>query len=327
MKKISVCIPTYNQGDYVAFSVRSAANQTVKPFEIIVSNDCSTDGKTKEVLDALEKEIDCLRVIHQPKNLGITGNTNECLKAAKGDYILRLDSDDILDPAYVQEVSALLDKYPEAGYGHANVLEINSKNEVTRKRTLFRKAEYIDANQALKDAIKGYRVAANILMFRREALERVGFITCKENFAEDYYLSAQLAALGYGNVFSEKYLSNYRVWDDGKNVRVKRKMDEIKGLKAVFNEVLIPAFKERNWGLAGVYSAMESFAVNHASCLGWKVYNRQEKKDISALLIQLSDTAKTKRYIWLYMNNLAFLPDGVKKVKNYLVSIVKKILR
>ena len=47
---ISICIPTYNQADYLELAVRSALEQTIPILEIIVSNDCSTDT-TKEVLD------------------------------------------------------------------------------------------------------------------------------------------------------------------------------------------------------------------------------------------------------------------------------------
>ena len=51
--KISICIPAYNQANYIEQAVRSAAMQTVTPFEIIVSDDCSTDD-TVAILERLQ---------------------------------------------------------------------------------------------------------------------------------------------------------------------------------------------------------------------------------------------------------------------------------
>lgn len=60
--KISICIPTFNQAKYLVQAIRSASEQSEKPFEIIVSNDCSTDH-TSEVLEMLTKEIKELKAI------------------------------------------------------------------------------------------------------------------------------------------------------------------------------------------------------------------------------------------------------------------------
>ena len=58
--KVSICIPTYNQGLYIEKAIRSAALQTVKPFEIIVYDDCSTD-ETPQILQRLAKEFSPMR--------------------------------------------------------------------------------------------------------------------------------------------------------------------------------------------------------------------------------------------------------------------------
>jgi glycosyltransferase involved in cell wall biosynthesis len=70
MANVSICIPTYNQSAYLERAIRSAYNQTYKPKEIIVCDDCSTD-ETRFVLERLTSEISILTVFYQPINLGI----------------------------------------------------------------------------------------------------------------------------------------------------------------------------------------------------------------------------------------------------------------
>lgn len=328
---ISVCIPTYNQAAYVEKTVRSVMAQTLLPNEVIVSNDCSTDG-TKEILDKLAAEFPLLRVIHQPVNLGMSGNTNTCLREAKTDIIVKLDSDDFLLPDYIKKLYALLERYPSAGYAHAAVYQVDEKDNIVKERRLFRSTGYQDDAVALKGLLQGYRVAANILMFRRETLEKVGYITNMQNFAEDFFLSVNIAGAGYGNVYCDEVLASYRVWDNEDKIRQKRKLAELRGLTTVFNDAMIPAFKARNWDIQEVEDAKEKFAVKHAQALSWRIFSGEEKKAIEEALIHLSPTEKTKKYIRLYkspfrtvLNGYSFLYSTTRQtVKNIAVSLLKK---
>jgi len=314
MSKISVSIPTYNQGQYVEKAILSAFNQTLKPFEIIVSNDCSTDD-TKEVLENLKLKVPILKVINQAVNLGIGGNVDACLKAASGDFILRLDSDDYLEPDYCAVMAALLLEYPEAGYGHANVTEVDQFDHILKSRTLFRSVVYQNSEEALKAAVKGYRVAANILMFRKSALESVHYMAGRPDFGEDYHLAADLAAHGWGNVFSSKLLSHYRVWTDTGKVRQKRKMRELTGLLSVFKDVIEPAFKQRNWDQSPIEKSKETIACSQSDCLGWDLYTPDEIGELAAAVLNLSSSGKTKRFIWMNRNGYGSYLKHIKQIQ------------
>jgi len=320
--KISVSIPTYNQGQYVEKAILSAFNQTLKPFEIIVSNDCSTDD-TMEVLERLKLTVPILKVINQPVNLGIGGNVDACLKAASGKLILRLDSDDYLEPDYCAVMSALMAEYPEAGYGHANVGEVDQFDRTLKNRTLFRNAVYQTGEEALKAAVKGYRVAANILIFRKAALESVNYMAGRPDFGEDYHLAADLAAKGWGNVFSAKILSHYRVWTDTGKVRQKRKMRELTGLLSVFKDVIEPAFTQRNWDKNSIEKSKENIACSQSDCLGWDVYTAEEISELAEAVLNLSGSGKTKRFIWLNRNGFGKYLKGIKQLEGSLKSFVK----
>jgi glycosyltransferase involved in cell wall biosynthesis len=320
--KVSVCIPTYNQCLFIEKAICSAAQQSYPPFEIIVSNDCSTDA-TADILEKLTKEISILKVINQPVNVGMVPNTDAVLKAATGELIVKLDSDDYLHPDYIETLANLLLKYPEAGYAHAAVQQIDEYDNATKTRSLARSTGFYSSEKALKDAIHGYQVAANIIMFRRSALSRVGYITAPTNFAEDYYLSAELAAAGFGNVYYSGILSSYRVWADAGMVRQKRKLAEIKALRYVFDEVLEPAFKKRHWSLKKLKQSRTGFACRQADCLSWSIYSVKEKEELLAELRKLSSTPKAKFFSSIYAGSFGRILLSITKLSAGLKQIIK----
>jgi glycosyltransferase involved in cell wall biosynthesis len=313
MANVSICIPTYNQSAYLERAIRSAYNQTYKPKEIIVCDDCSTD-ETRFVLERLTSEISILTVFYQPINLGISKNVDTCLRLASGDFVLRLDSDDILYPEYAEKVLGLMTEFPDAGYGHVAIQEVDQHDRKNTIRQLFRKAGYYSADEALRAASKGYRVAANIIMFRRSALEKVGYITTKVDFAEDYLLSVNIAAAGFGNVYLDEVLAAYRVWTDVAKVRQRRKLAEIKGIYGVFKDGLEPAYTKRGWDHRELEKRRADLAAGQADCLGWDIYTPAEKREINDVLLELSSSPKVKTLIWFYSNGLGAVVSILSKL-------------
>lgn len=103
MKKISVIIPTFNQQEFLAETLDSVLNQTVKPHEVIVVNDGSTDN-TRGIL---ESYADKVKVIHQV-NKGLASARNTGIMNATGDYILPLDSDDLLQDGCIERLNKVI---------------------------------------------------------------------------------------------------------------------------------------------------------------------------------------------------------------------------
>jgi hypothetical protein len=293
--------------------------------EIIVSDDCSTDD-TAVVLQQLAQDIPTLRVLRKEKNVGIAQNVDACMRAATGDFVVRLDSDDFLGPTFIEQLSALLAKHPAAAYAHAAVQEIDQNGTFLRQRLLSRAPGFQASEEALQAAKKGYRVAANIIMFRRTALEAVNYSTGRPNYVEDFHLSASLAAAGFGNVYQSEILSFYRVWTDAGKTRQRRKLLEITGLYKVFDEVLEPAYKQRKWEVASLTRQRTSFACAQADCLGWNIYTPQEEAEITHALKNLSASGQTSFFIWIHSNGLGFIPNAYVKFMERLRLTVKQML-
>ena len=91
---ISIIIPCYNQGKYLADAVTSVRAQTYSHWECLIINDGSTDN-TQEIAESLHQSDNRIRVINQ-KNKGLSGARNTGLKEVRGKYIQFLDSDDLL---------------------------------------------------------------------------------------------------------------------------------------------------------------------------------------------------------------------------------------
>jgi glycosyltransferase involved in cell wall biosynthesis len=91
---VSLIITTYNYAQYVERAIRSALDQSLSSdqYEIIVVNDCSTDG-TKSVLENFEKDA---RIFNLEENMGLSGARNFGIKKAKGQFVSFLDADDYL---------------------------------------------------------------------------------------------------------------------------------------------------------------------------------------------------------------------------------------
>ena len=99
--KISIGIPTYNQAEYLEETILSVLNQTVAAYEIVVSNNHSTDD-TEKILD---KYSDVIRVIQPPTHLTMVENWNFLVRHLTGEWISILSSDDTYLPNFIQLVT------------------------------------------------------------------------------------------------------------------------------------------------------------------------------------------------------------------------------
>ncbi|MDR0449006.1 MAG: glycosyltransferase [Rickettsiales bacterium] len=95
MTKVSIIIPNYNNSAYLPSCLESALSQTLKDIEIIVVDDCSTDG-SMDIINAFSARDGRIKTIKMPKNSGVGAARNTGLNAATGEFVMFLDSDDCL---------------------------------------------------------------------------------------------------------------------------------------------------------------------------------------------------------------------------------------
>lgn len=110
--KVSVIIPCFNQGNYIADAIESVLAQTFQDFEIIVVDDGSTDATTSDILRKLS--LPKTKVFHS-KNHGVSAARNLGICNSRGTYIFPLDADDKIAPAYLEKAVAILENSPQTG--------------------------------------------------------------------------------------------------------------------------------------------------------------------------------------------------------------------
>lgn len=109
--KVSVCVVTYNQENYIAECLESLINQVTSfKFEVIVGEDCSTDGTRAIVQKYVEQYPDLIIPLFYEKNVGPVENLKQVYLKAKGRYIAHMDGDDLAMPNKLQKQFDILEK-------------------------------------------------------------------------------------------------------------------------------------------------------------------------------------------------------------------------
>ena len=112
--KVSVCVVTYNQENYIAECLESlVTQQTSFKFEIIVGEDCSTDTTRAIVQNYVEKYPNLIVPLFYTENVGPVENIKQVYKKAKGKYIAHIDGDDMALPGKLQKQFDVLENNPD----------------------------------------------------------------------------------------------------------------------------------------------------------------------------------------------------------------------
>jgi hypothetical protein len=311
LPSVAICVPTYNQAPYLEQAVRSALAQT-HPCEVWVSDDASTD-ETPVVMARLLADFPQIKYARHTQNLGLPGNPRWLAQQPTTEYIVRLDSDDTLFPDYAEKLLKSLSEHPTAGYAHAAVEEIGSDGRRRKLRLLARRAGFQNGEESLRASVSGYRVTANICMFRRNALAQVDYYRVAAQYCDDWDLAVRLADAGWGNVYVNEVLASYRVWDTP--VRSRRKITEVNGCHQVTAVSLNAAFSRRQWSLEPIARTRRRLALGHAKFLRSKHLDKAEQNDLKQALCRLGDSAALRwkfRWIQTPLARLFELPAAIQ---------------
>ena len=182
---VSVVIPCFNQGRYLAAAVESVRRQTHQPLDTIVVDDGSTD-ETAAVAAQLGA------VLLRQANSGVSSARNTGLAAARGEFVVFLDADDELLPEALQFGVATLQAEPEAA---AAVGRCQAIDEVGRP-VPSQHDPHDNANIYREWLVDNFVWTPGAAMFRRDALVAIGGFPVLLGPAADYALYLQLARTG-----------------------------------------------------------------------------------------------------------------------------------
>jgi len=131
--RFSVIIPLFNKAPYVAKAIQSVLAQTFTDYELVIVDDGSKDNSFDVAAMAVEGHLNC-RLVRQ-ENAGVSTARNNGVAVSRGGYVCFLDADDWWDSRFLEEMSKLIEEFPEAGIygtGYTIVNETKHKTHVAR---------------------------------------------------------------------------------------------------------------------------------------------------------------------------------------------------
>ncbi|MBN8650202.1 MAG: glycosyltransferase [Cytophagales bacterium] len=201
MPLVSVVMPVYNGMPYLPLAVESILNQTFTDFELILVEDCSTDESLSYLMTVSDTRI---VLIQHETNKGVTKALQTGMLSAKGEFIARLDADDIAKPDRFEYQVLFLKQHPKIGLLASSVEYINEigdhvrfseqrKNEIELRWSLLFKNPIIHSSVMIRSAL-----------LKKYAL---GF---ELPHSEDYDLWTRLLQFTQGCIIN-KHLTSYRI--------------------------------------------------------------------------------------------------------------------
>ena len=126
-KLVSIIMPSYNCGRYIEASIRSVLAQTYREWELIVVDDCSTDGSLGVALN-MQEDDSRIRVLRQERRQGAATARNRALREAQGRWIAFLDSDDQWEPTKLERQIAFMERHGYA-FSYTAYQELNEHEQ------------------------------------------------------------------------------------------------------------------------------------------------------------------------------------------------------
>jgi len=189
--KISVIMPVYNAEKYVSLAIESILGQTYKDFELIMINDGSTDSSLS-IMEKYSLTDHRIRLASREKTKGVAVSLNEGLAMARGEYIARMDADDISLPQRFEKQVVFLEGHPDIAVVGSSVLVVDPEGLPIAPRILPPTHEEID--RGLMRYLIERRMYHPTMMMRRSVVSTIGGYR-KEFAAEDYDLLLRLVEI------------------------------------------------------------------------------------------------------------------------------------
>lgn len=193
LMRISVYITSYNQCSYLREAIDSVLAQTLRPHEIIVVDDASTDGSPALIRDYAARHPELIRPIFHARNLGVAATRRDALSAVTGDCVTYVDGDDRMLPAKLEREAAALVLHPDAQAAFSNHYNITADGQ--RLDTWVKPGDVVPTGDIFVPVFTRDFPGRDILrmeLVRMQALRQVGFHDPALRTFEDFDLRLRL---------------------------------------------------------------------------------------------------------------------------------------
>ena len=214
MNTVSVIMGIYNCSETLPEAIGSLLNQTYPNWELVMCDDGSADSTFQVAEQYQRKHPDRILLLRNDRNMGLNYTLNKCLDAARGEYIARMDGDDLCDSTRLEKQVRFLDAHPEYAIVSSAMTHFDEAGT-------FRLTQPKPFPQVM-DLVRGNPFCHAPAMIRAEAYRAVGGYTVDRRMlrVEDVNLWFKLYAAGYRGHNLQEPLYSMR---DDRNAAARRK--------------------------------------------------------------------------------------------------------
>lgn len=182
---VSIVIPCYNSSKFVAETIDSVLNQSYKNIELIVVNDGSTDNSLSIIQQFTDNRIQLI----SKENAGVSAARNSGFKKAKGEFIMFLDADDLIDSSFVEKAVITFQQNTKVDFITTNIINIDENSELLEKKQVNR-GTYQDVQKEIVSFSMFVHSCPSAYIYRKNKLEKhkIEFNTELQSAADRYFL-------------------------------------------------------------------------------------------------------------------------------------------
>lgn len=280
---VSVIMPIYRVENYIAKSVESVINQTYKNIELILVDDGSPD-KSVEIAEKVLKESSFPYKLVKQENLGLSTARNEGIKNSTGEWVMFLDSDDIILPDTIKHLVDAAGNNPDLAFSSYKV--ICSQTEIDKN---IEKGNLIILTPDLLQngfLTRKYVVLATGTLFSRKMLVDNGLLFEKIPWSEDQHFIWQVLTVIKSAVFLDEPLYQY-LKRPGSIMTSSQIQDVVKSYPAICklpelynNNSLVKQFLVSRWVLGTISSTAKITDYKNWLLLYKKINGKQHMKNL-----------------------------------------------
>lgn len=211
---VSVCIPAYNNAGYIGETIESILDQTYRNLELIIVDDNSKD-RTPEILQEYAEKDSRIKVYHNEKNLGMTGNWNRCLQLCTGEYIKLICADDMIDKNAIAIEAEAMKEHAGVNLVESDTRLVDMSGKKTGAYKRYYKSGIVSGKKLAKTSLiwNDFFGAPLNNLVRKKALEETGYFDKDFTYILDFDFWVRIACTG--DVFIiHKLLNSFRVRKD-----------------------------------------------------------------------------------------------------------------
>jgi glycosyltransferase involved in cell wall biosynthesis len=203
--KVSVLMSVYNGEQYLREAVESILSQTFYDFEFLIIDDASTDASVRIIQSYNEPRI---KLVQNASRMGLTRSLNRGIQLAAGEYLARMDADDISLPERLERQAAFLDEHPSCSVVATRIIQVDGAGAEVGYWTEERETN--TSLEIYQQLPKSNCVAHPSVMLRAAIARRYGYNE-RQKHSQDYDLWLRLCADGLHIEKLDEALLRYRV--------------------------------------------------------------------------------------------------------------------